>query len=33
MKELMNVKNHEVMYERIDECKGSWINEWMNWWK
>ena len=24
----MNVKNREVMNERIDECKGSWSNEW-----
>ena len=33
MKEIMNVKDHEVMNERIDEYKGSWINEWINWWK
>ena len=32
MKELMNVKDHEVMNERIDECKGSWSNVWKNWW-
>ena len=32
MKELMNVKDHEVMNERIDKCEGSWSNEWKNWW-
>ena len=32
MKELMNVKDHEVMNERIEESKGSWSNEWKNWW-
>ena len=32
MKELMNVKDHEVMNERIDECKGSWSTEWKKWW-
>ena len=31
MKELKNVKDHEVMNERIEECKGSWRNEWKNW--
>jgi len=31
MKELMNAKDHEVMNERIKECKGSWSNEWKNW--
>ena len=28
MKELKNVKDHEVMNERIEERKGSWSNEW-----
>ena len=28
MKELKNVKDHEEINERIDECKGSWSNEW-----
>ena len=32
MKELMNVKDHEEMNERIEECKGSWRNKWKNWW-
>ena len=32
MKELKNVKDHEVMNERIDECKESWSNVWKNWW-
>ena len=30
MKELMNTKDHEVMNERVEECKGSWSNEWKN---
>ena len=32
MKEMMNVKDHEVMNERIDECKESWSTEWKKWW-
>ena len=24
----MNVKDHKVMNERIEECKGSWNKEW-----
>ena len=31
MKELINVKDHEVMNERIDEFKESWSNVWTNW--
>ena len=27
MKKLMNVKDHEVINERIDKCKESWSNE------
>ena len=30
MKELMNTKDHIVMNERVEECKGSWSNEWKN---
>ena len=29
MKEMMNVKDHEIMNEWMDESKGSWNNEWM----
>ena len=32
MNELMKVKDHEVMNKKIDEYKGSWSNEWKNWW-
>ena len=28
MKELKNVKDHEVMNKRIEKRKGSWSNEW-----
>ena len=30
MKELMNTNDHEVMNEWVEECKGSWSNEWKN---
>ena len=32
IKEMMNVKDMEIMNEWIDECKGWRYDEWMDWW-
>ena len=28
----MNANGDDVINEGINECKGSWSNEWMYWW-